>query len=74
MKIKLTIHHKHDIRNYKVNIEKAINVLSFKPKHDVESIVQDLIKNKEKFKDFENQNYYNIKVFENLKNPETVLH
>ena len=74
MKIKLTIHHKHDFRNYKVNIEKAINVLSFKPKHDVESIVQDLIKNREKFKDFENQNYYNIKVFENLKNQETVLH
>jgi nucleoside-diphosphate-sugar epimerase len=74
MKIKLTIHHKHDFRNYKVNIEKAINILSFKPKHDVDSIVEDLIKNREKFKDFENQNYYNIKVFENLKNQETVIH
>ena len=74
MKIKLTIHHKHDFRNYKVNIEKAINILSFKPKHDVDSIVDDLIKNNVKFKDFENQNYYNIKVFENLKNQETVLH
>ncbi len=74
MKIKLTIHDKHDFRNYKVNVEKAINILSFKPKHDVDSIVHDLIKNKEKFKDFENQNYYNIKIFENLKNQETVLH
>lgn len=67
-KIKLTIHHKHDFRNYKVNVEKAINVLSFKPKHDVDSIVDDLIAHKDKFKDFENPNYYNIKVFENLKN------
>jgi nucleoside-diphosphate-sugar epimerase len=74
MKIKLTIHHKHDFRNYKVNIDKAVNILSFKPKHDVDSIVEDLIRNKEKFKDFENQNYYNIKVFENLKNQETILH
>ena len=73
MKIKLTIHHKHDFRNYKVNIDKAVNILSFKPKHDVDSIVEDLIKNKEKFNDFENQNYYNIKVFENLKNQETIL-
>lgn len=68
MKIKLTIYHHLDYRNYKVSIEKAINVLSFKPSHNVESIVDDLIKNKENFKDFENPNYYNIKVFENLKN------
>jgi nucleoside-diphosphate-sugar epimerase len=67
VKIKLTIHHRHDYRNYKVNIEKAMNVLSFKPKHDVESILEDLISNKQKFSDFENPNYYNIKVFENLK-------
>jgi len=71
MRIKLTIHHHHDYRNYKVNIEKAINVLSFKPKHDVDSIVEDLINNREKFKDFGNPNYYNIKVFENLKNQST---
>jgi nucleoside-diphosphate-sugar epimerase len=74
MKIKLVIHHKQDFRNYKVNIEKAINILSFKPKHDVDSIVEDLIKNMEKFKDFNNTNYYNIKVFENLKKQETVLY
>jgi nucleoside-diphosphate-sugar epimerase len=67
-KIKLTIHHKHDFRNYKVSVEKAINVLSFKPKHDVDSIVDDLIAHKDKFTDFENPKYYNIKVFEKLKN------
>jgi len=68
MKLKLTIHHQHDFRNYKVSIDKAMNVLSFKPKHDVESILDNLITNKEKFKDFSNPNYYNIKIFEQLKN------
>ena len=68
MMVKLTIHHHYDYRNYKVNIEKAINVLSFKPKHDVDSIVEDLINNSEKFRDFGNKKYYNIKVFEKLKN------
>ena len=68
MKIKLMIHHQNDFRNYKVSIDKAMNVLSFKPKHDVESILDNLVTNKEKFKDFTNPNYYNIKIFEQLKN------
>jgi nucleoside-diphosphate-sugar epimerase len=66
-KVKLTIKHIQDFRNYKVSIEHAVNVLSFKPKHDVESIVLDLIGHQALFKDFGNPNYYNIKVFESLK-------
>jgi len=65
-KIKLTIKHLQDYRNYKVSVEKAINVLSFKPRHTVSSIVDDLIRNREKFKDFDNPAYYNIRVFESL--------
>jgi nucleoside-diphosphate-sugar epimerase len=65
--IKLTIKHIQDYRNYKVSIEHAMNVLSFKPKHDVESIVDNLIANNEKFKEYGNPMYYNIKVFESLK-------
>ena len=64
--IGLTIKHVEDFRNYKVNIEKARNVLSFKPNHDVDSIVRDLIANREKFKDFENPLYYNIQVFKSM--------
>jgi nucleoside-diphosphate-sugar epimerase len=67
MGIELTIKHVMDLRNYKVSFEKSRNVLSFKPKHDVESIVKELIENKEKFKDFDNPNYYNIQVFKTLK-------
>jgi nucleoside-diphosphate-sugar epimerase len=61
--IVLNIKHIEDFRNYKVSIEKAKNVLSFKPNHDVNSIVRELIANRDKFKDFENPLYYNIQVF-----------
>ncbi len=63
MEVGLTIKHIEDFRNYKVSFEKAKNVLSFKPNHDVESIVYDLISQREKFKDFDNPLYYNIQVF-----------
>ena len=63
IEIKLNIKHIQDYRNYKVSTEKAINVLGFKPSHDVASIVKSLEINIEKFKDFHNSNYYNIKVF-----------
>jgi hypothetical protein len=46
-----------------VTSEKAMNMLSFKPAHNVESILDELILNLDKFKDFDNPNYYNIQVF-----------
>ena len=66
IKIDFDIKHIQDYRNYKVSIDKAKKILSFHPKHDVDSIVEDLINNREKFKDFENPNYYNIQVFKKL--------
>jgi nucleoside-diphosphate-sugar epimerase len=66
-RIGLVIKHLQDFRNYKVNIDKAVNVLSFKPMHDVTSILENLIANKEKFPDFANPKYYNIRIFEQLK-------
>ena len=62
----LVIKHMHDLRNYKVSTEKAKNVLSFKPKHDAESIVMELIEHKDKFKDYDNPMYYNIQVFKSI--------
>lgn len=67
LKIDLNIHHKQDYRNYKVTIEKARTTLSFKPRYDIDKIVQDLIDNYESFKDLKNPAYYNIEVFKNLK-------
>jgi nucleoside-diphosphate-sugar epimerase len=64
--VKLNIKHIQDYRNYKVSIEKANKVLSFHPKHDVETIIRDLVTNLEAFKDFDNPNYYNIQVFKKI--------
>ena len=62
----LLIDHVKDYRNYKVSCEKAKKILGFHPQHDVDSIVEDLVSHLERFKDFDNPNYYNIRVFESL--------
>jgi nucleoside-diphosphate-sugar epimerase len=67
MDIDLTIKHIHDLRNYKVNFEKSRNVLSFKPRHGVETITKELIAHKSEFKDYDNPMYYNIQVFKSIK-------
>lgn len=64
--ITLNIKHIQDFRNYKVSTEKATNILSFKPIHDVDSILSNLVENYEKFKDFTNPKYYNILVFKTV--------
>ncbi len=63
---KLDIKHMKDFRNYKVSLEKAKEVLSFKPRHNISDIVKSLVDNLAKFKDFENPNYYNIQTFKQL--------
>ena len=62
----LDIAHIQDIRNYKVAIERAKNILSFHPHHSVKTIVRNLIENMSKCKDWDNPNYYNIQVFKGL--------
>jgi nucleoside-diphosphate-sugar epimerase len=64
--IKLNIKHIEDYRNYKVSIAKAQKVLSFHPNFGVETIIEDLVKNLDKFNDFDNPNYYNIQVFKKI--------
>jgi nucleoside-diphosphate-sugar epimerase len=68
LKVRLTIGHMQDFRNYKVSIEKAKNVLSFHPQHDIRSIVRELIDRMEQFSDWDNPAYYNIQVFQRLEN------
>jgi len=64
--VKLKVKHITDYRNYKVDIEKAEKVLSFHPEDDIKSMVKDLVDNMDKFKDFDNPGYYNIKVFQKI--------
>jgi len=69
-KVKLNIKHLQDYRNYKVSVEKAINILSFKPRHDVDSILDNLSENLGLFKDLDNPQYYNIQQFKSI--PRTI--
>jgi nucleoside-diphosphate-sugar epimerase len=66
VRINLSIKHVQDFRNYKVSIEKAANVLSFHPTGDVKSIVDNLLENMSKFKDWDNPLYSNILTFKGL--------
>lgn len=65
--IKLNIKNIQDYRNYKVSFDKAMKILSYKPQYNVSGIVENLIDNLDKFKNFNNDNYYNIKVFKKTK-------
>ena len=64
--VKLKILDRQDYRNYKVSTDKAVKVLGFKPAHDIAGIVDSLVANLDKFRDFDNPNYYNIEVFKKL--------
>ncbi len=60
------IRYMHDLRNYKVSIEKAANVISYKPRFTVVDIIEELVANKHRFSDFDNPRYYNIDTFRAL--------
>jgi nucleoside-diphosphate-sugar epimerase len=60
IRVALEIKHIRDLRNYKVSINRAENVLSFHPNHNVKSIVANLAENLDKFRDWDNPAYYNI--------------
>ena len=63
---KMQIQHIQDFRNYKVSTEKAANVLSFHTKDGVKSIVENLLDNMDKYKDWDNPLYSNISTFKHL--------
>jgi len=63
LKVNLIIRHIQDLRNYKVSFEKAKNVLSFHPRHEVRCIVRHLIKHLSGFSDWDNPTYSNILIF-----------
>ena len=72
-KITLTKKNVRDFRNYKVSTDKAKKILGFNPVHGVEDIVNDLIKNFDRFKDIDNPEYYNIEVFKKIKSENLLL-
>ncbi|MCB4790959.1 MAG: NAD(P)-dependent oxidoreductase [Elusimicrobia bacterium] len=65
--ISIRINNLPDVRNYKVAIEKAKTLLSFQPEYSIKDTIIDLYEHKDLFDDYDNDNYYNIKVFKKLK-------
>lgn len=61
--IKLVNKNIKDVRNYKVNCDKAKTILGFSSSCGVKEIVESLIENRKNFGDMENPIYYNIKTF-----------
>lgn len=68
LRVNLNIKHIQDFRNYKVDTQKASNVLSFHPSGDVKTIVGTLVDNMQKFQDWDNPLYSNIQSFKMLGN------
>jgi nucleoside-diphosphate-sugar epimerase len=68
VRVNLCIKHIQDFRNYKVNVSKAANVLSFHATGSVKSIVSNLIDNVDKFQDWDNPAYSNIQTFRQIEN------
>jgi len=65
-KLALEIHHIKDIRNYKVSVERAQNVLSFHARHDVPSILRNLLEHSPQYGNWDDPIYYNIQTFKLL--------
>lgn len=67
-RVALDIRHIEDFRNYKVDTQKAANVLSFHPTGNITSIVNDLIDNMTLFSDWDDPSYSNIQTFKKFEN------
>ena len=65
-KIQLEIKNIQDFRNYKVTNSKAKTVLGYEPKYTVTDIIIDLYNHREKYGDFEDDIFYNIRQFKKL--------
>lgn len=64
--IKMDIRNIHDFRNYKVCFQKAKMYLGYEPRYHIDDIVSDLYQNRVHYQDFENDRYYNIRVFKKM--------
>jgi nucleoside-diphosphate-sugar epimerase len=65
-RINLEIKDLEDYRNYKVNIDKARMFLGYHPQHTVVDIVNDLYNHRDCYGDYEEDMFYNIRVFQRI--------
>jgi len=65
-KVDIVLKNIEDFRNYKVTIDKARTYLGYQPQHTIEDIIEDLYANRACFEDYDNDQFYNIRVFKKL--------
>jgi len=67
-RIDIEIKDMHDFRNYKVDFTKAKVKLGYQPQYDVKDTIEDIHTGHLKYKNFDLDKFYNIKVFKELTN------
>ncbi len=66
LNINITNQNVQDYRNYKVSIDKAFQLLNYKPKQDAYSIMLNLHDTVDKYSSFDDERFYNILVFKKI--------
>jgi nucleoside-diphosphate-sugar epimerase len=64
--VKVHINDVQDFRNYKVSIQHARLALGFTPQYGIKDIINQLFENKDKYGNYDDDKYYNIKIFKSL--------
>jgi nucleoside-diphosphate-sugar epimerase len=62
-RVRLDLRDLADLRNYKVNCERARVELGYQPQYSIRDIVADLHRYADEYVDFNRDDYYNIRVF-----------
>jgi nucleoside-diphosphate-sugar epimerase len=65
-RVRLDIRNVQDFRNYKVTCDRAKVELGFQPQYAVRDMVADVMAHRAEYGDFEQDRYYNIRVFKRL--------
>jgi nucleoside-diphosphate-sugar epimerase len=65
-RVEIVLKNIEDFRNYKVSIDKAKTYLGYQPRHTVEDIIDDLYENRAQFESYDDERFYNIRVFKKV--------
>ncbi len=64
--IEIETNNVQDLRNYKVNIDRAKNILNYTPIYSIEDTIKDIFNHKNEYGDFSDESFYNIKTFKKI--------
>ena len=65
-RVEIVLKNIEDFRNYKVSIDKAKTYLGYQPRHAIEDIIDDLYENRAQFENYDDERFYNIRVFKKV--------